>query len=194
MLDENFVILGALISAIGTVSYVVATLKGKTKPNRVTWILWAVAPLVVFAAQLNEGVGLRGLMTFMVGFGPLLVVIASFVNRQSYWKMGRLDWTCGLLSVVALLAWAITKEGNVAIFLSILADALAGVPTLIKAYKHPETERSLVFLLGAASAGITLFTIDTWNFANYGFPAYILVLLLTIAAVVTVGHRRAVSV
>ena len=46
MLDVHFVYLGAAIGAIGQVGYVVDTIRGRTQPNRVTWLLWALAPLL----------------------------------------------------------------------------------------------------------------------------------------------------
>ncbi len=180
MISEKFILLGALLNIMGSSTYAYNTIKGKTKPNRVTWFLWALAPLIAFFAQLGEGVGLQVLMTFMVGFGPLLVLIASFLNRKAFWQITRLDIVCGVLSVVALLLWLLTGEGLIAIALSILSDLLAGIPTLIKAYLKPETEHSDVFRNGAISAAITLLTIKTWTFATYGFALYILLICLTL--------------
>lgn len=180
MINEKFVLVGALLNILGSSTYAWNTFKGKTKPNRVTWFLWALAPLIAFSAQINEGVGLQSLMTFMVGFGPLLVFIASFLNKKAFWQITKLDVFCGILSVIALILWAITGKGLVAIVLSIAADLLAGVPTLIKAYKAPETEHPDVFRNGAISATITLLTIRTWTFANYGFALYILVICITL--------------
>jgi hypothetical protein len=176
MLDSKFVIFGALLNLIGSTSYVIATIKGKTKPNRVTWFLWALAPLIAFSAEIDKGVGLQALMTFMVGFGPLMVFISSFINRRAVWKLTRFDFVCGGLSVAGLVLWLLTREGNIAIGLSIAADILAAVPTVVKSYKAPETESSQVFLLAAISAGITMLTIDEWSFAHYGFPLYIFVI------------------
>lgn len=180
MIDEKFVVIGAVLNLIGSSTYAWNTFKGRTKPNRVTWFLWALAPLIAFTAQLNEGVGLQSLMTFMVGFGPLLVFIASFLNKKAYWDISKLDIFCGILSIIALVLWGITGEGNIAIALAIAADLLAAVPTLIKSYKFPETEHPDVFRNGAVSASITLLTIDTWSFANYGFALYILLICLTL--------------
>ena len=132
MIDSNWIYLGALINLIGSLTYVIATVRGQTKPNRVTWFLWALAPLIAFAAMLGEGVSpLDGLMTFMVGFGPLMIFIASFVNKNSVWKITRFDMICGALSVIGIIAWAFTRTGNIAIFFSIVADGLALLPTLI---------------------------------------------------------------
>jgi hypothetical protein len=134
-------------------------------------------------------------MTFMVGFGPLLVFTASFVNRKSVWKLGKFDFFCGGLSFLGLLLWVLTREGNIAIVFSIVADGLAALPTVLKAYKEPETESYPVFLLAAISAIITLLTIDTWTFANYGFPLYILCicLLLTTLIKFRIGKKLIVA-
>lgn len=176
MINSNFVILGALISFIGTLSYLRDTLKGKTKPDKVTWFIWVLAPMVAFGAELNKGVGIQSLMTFMVGFNPLLIFLASFINKKSQWKIGKLDITCGFLSILGLMLWIVYREGNYAIILAILADTMAAIPTLIKSYKYPETENYFAFLGGAVSALLTTLTIRVWDFAHFGFPIYTLLL------------------
>ena len=174
MLSENFVILGAIISFACALSYLISTLRGETKPNRVSWLIWTVAPFIAFSAELSKGVGIQSLMTFMVGFNPLLILFASFVNKKSEWKLGRLDFICGGLAILGLIFWMILREGNVAIFFAIVADGLAAIPTIVKSFRFPETENYLGFLGGAIAAGMTMLTIQTWGFAHYGFPIYIL--------------------
>lgn len=176
MLDPNFVIVGAVIGFIGGISYLVDTLKGKTKPNKVTWFLWSLVPLIAFSAELNKGVGIQSLMTFMVGFSPLLIFLASFVNKKSYWKLSKLDYVMGLFALTGIVLWILLDEGNYAIFFGILADFLAAVPTIVKSFKFPETENYWIFLAYMISSGLTILTIDIWNFPHYGFPIYIFAL------------------
>jgi hypothetical protein len=176
MIDQNWIYVGALLNLIGSVTYVVATIKGKTSPNRVTWFLWALAPLVAYGAMLGEGVSpLDGLMTFMVGFGPLLIFIASFFNKKSVWKITRFDMICGALSLLGLVGWLLTRTGSVAIFFSLLADGLALLPTLAKTWKAPETENYVVFLNGAISAAITMLALQVYDFEHMAFPVYIFI-------------------
>jgi hypothetical protein len=184
VLDPRFVIFASLFNLVGSAVYAYKTFKGETKPNRVTWLLWMLVPMIAFFAELQEGVGLQALMTFMIGFGPLIVFIASFLNKQSYWQISKLDWVCGILSVVALLAWKVSGHGDIAIGFSVLADALAGLPTLIKSLKNPQSEHYAPYLASAISAGITLLTISNWTFAYYAFPAYILLFGLGVAAII----------
>ena len=164
-----------LIGAMGSVAYLINTVKGKVKPNRVTFLLWSVVPFIAFFAQIRQGVGLEALMTFSAGFLPLTVFIASFVNKQAEWKVTRFDLLCGILSVAGLVLWMITKVGNVAIFFSIVADGLAAIPTIVKAYRYPDTEIAWPWIATVAGVILTLLTISTITFANSGFIIYILV-------------------
>ncbi len=176
MLDERFVIVGVAINFIGALSYLIDTIKGRIKPNRITWFLWALAPLIAFTAEIKQGVGLQSLMTFAVGFNPLLIFLASFVNKKAEWKLRPFDFFCGGLSVIGLLLWYITKIGNIAILFSIFADGTAALPTIKKSYQMPETENYKGFFCAAINASITILTIKIWNFAHYGFPLYILLI------------------
>lgn len=174
MIHPNFVIVGSVLNLFGAITYIVQVVKGNVKPNRVSWLLWGLAPLIAFSAELSQGVGIQSLMTFTVGFCPLLVFFASFINKKAYWKIGKLDIICGVLSVLALILWYVTKVGNIAIILSIISDGFAAIPTIRKAFMYPETENDIEFLMGGTNAAITLLTIRTWNFQHFGFPVYIL--------------------
>lgn len=191
MLHPNFIFVTVLINVFGSFSYLSDTLKGKTKPNRITWFLWALFGFSAFAAQMDQGVGMVALMTFMASLNPFLVFLASFVNKKAYWNITKLDVICGLLSIVGLILWQTTSVGNFAILFSILADGLAGVPTIVKSYKAPETENYKLFLAGAISAAITLLTVKVWNFATYGFALYILLICLLLFVLIRfkIGKR-----
>jgi hypothetical protein len=175
MLPGYFVIVGTLIGASGSVAYLLSTLKGKIRPNRVSFLLWSIAPIIAFFAQITQGVGLEALMTFSTGFLPLTVFIASFINRQAKWRLTGFDLTCGVLSFLGLMLWMITKVGNIAILFSILADGLAAIPTIVKAYKFPDTEIAWPWLATVVGIILTLLTLSAFTFANCGFILYILV-------------------
>ena len=173
MINPNWVIIGAIIAFLGSVSYVVDTLKGKVKPNRVSWGLWTTSSFIAFAAEVKQGVGIQSLMTFMVGFSPLLVFLASFINKKAYWQLGKFDLICGGFSILGLILWQLTGIGNLAIVFSIFADLSAGIPTLVKAYKYPETENYWEYATAAINAVLTMFTFTCWTLKYYGFPLYI---------------------
>ncbi len=173
MIDERFIFLAVALNLYGGWSYLIDTLKGKVKPNKVTWLLWALAPLVAFGGAVSQGVGLSSLMSLSVGLSPLLIFLASFLNKKANWKLTTFDIVCGALSLIGLALWGITRVGNVAILFAILADGIAAVPTLLKAYHYPETENYQAFLFAGIASILTLLTLKTWDFAHYAFPLYI---------------------
>ncbi|HSA83290.1 MAG TPA: hypothetical protein VLF20_00205 [Patescibacteria group bacterium] len=172
MIDEKFILISTLLFLLGGLEYLINTIKGKTKPNKVTWFLWTLAPLTAFFGQISQGVGLASLVAFSTGFMPLLIFIASFLNKQSEWKITRFDMICGALSITGLLLWMMTQVGNIAIIFGILADGLAALPTIVKSYKYPETESANIYGLSALNGFVTLLALKTWTFAYYGFPFY----------------------
>ena len=184
MLHRNFIIVGTLIGALGSVAYLTDTVKGKVKPNRVSFLLWSIVPFIAFFAQIKQGVGLVALMTFSAGFLPFTVFIASFLNKQAEWKLTWFDLMCGILSLVGVVLWMITKVGNIAIFFSIVADSFAAVPTVVKAYKYPDTEIAWPWIATVVGVILTLLTITTFTFANSGFILYILVVNMLIYVLV----------
>lgn len=181
MLPSYFVIIGTGLGVIASLSYLVETLRGKVRPNRVSFFMWSIAPTIAFAAEVGQGVGLVSLQTLSQGILPFLVFLASFVNKKAEWKLTKFDLLCGVLSVVGLTLWLVTKVGNVAIIFSIMADGLAALPTIVKVFKFPETEVSWPWFLTGVGVLISLLTVKQWTFANYGFPLYLFIANLVIS-------------
>lgn len=191
MLDERFVILAGIINISGILLYVYDTIKGHSKPNRVTWFLWSLVPFIAFSAQIKQGVGLTSVLTFTSGFGPFLVLVTSLLNKNAYWELKRFDLVCGAIAIIGVILWLVTKNPNLAIIFSITADGFAALPTLVKSFKFPETESMVTYLLASFGALLTLFTIDTWKLEFFAFPLYIFILCLTITIFIKfkVGSR-----
>jgi hypothetical protein len=168
------VILSALISMFGAFFYIRDTLTGTTKPNRVTWFLWATAPLIGTAAALASGASFWAIVrVFLAGFMPLLVFLASFINRQSYWRLNKFDLSCGALSVAALIVWLAADSPRSAILLAAAGDGFAAIPTLTKAWKFPETETGAMFIGSFLSSVLVMPSIPEWNIENAAFTIYL---------------------
>src|SRR6185369_4374074 len=156
---EYAVFIGAAVNLFGSSFYIKETLQGDTKPNKVTWLMWSVAPLIATVAAISKGVGLAALPVFMSGLCPLLIFLASFVNPKAFWKIEKFDYLCGFFSLCALILWAITREPLVAIAFAIVSDGLAAVPTLVKSWKYPETETVVAYIAGLISASTAFLAI-----------------------------------
>ncbi len=187
---EYLVVLGAFVNLGGASIYVWDTLKGRSQPNRVSFFLWALAPMIAVVAALVQGVTWAVLPGFIAGFGPLLVLLASFRNKNAIWKLGPFDWACGALSLAALLLWLITKNPNIAILFAILSDGAACVPTLKKGWTHPESETIWLYVTGIFSATTGILVAKNMGFSEIAFPVYLLIIDLALAESILAGRWR----
>lgn len=174
--EHILVIISVFVSLSGSVAYVFDTLKGKTKPNRVSWFLWAVAPLIGTGAAISSGADAWATARiFLAGFVPLIVLIVSFLNKQSYWKLTKFDFACGICSILALIVWFFANSPVLAVLLAATGDGLGSLPTLIKSWKYPETETGWTFVAGFIATLLVLPSITAWNIQNSAFQTYLLV-------------------
>lgn len=170
------VILSVLISVGGAYAYIRDTLSGKSKPNRISWTMWALAPLIGTAAALASDADVWAtLRIFLAGFLCLLVFLASFANPQSYWKLTSFDMICGSLSLAALFVWGAVDSPRIGILLAGIGDGFASFPTFVKAWKHPETETGITYGAFLVSVVLVLPSIPVWNIENSAFQIYLLV-------------------
>jgi hypothetical protein len=172
---EYLVFVAAAATLMAAFVYIRSMFRGGAKPNRITWLMWAVAPFIATAAALSSGVGWSVLPVFMAGFSPFLIFTASFLTKKAYWKLSKFDYVCGALSALALLLWYVTNDPSVAIVFAISSDGIATVPTLAKAWRHPETESVWPFITGVFGALSSLAAATLWTFSEYAFPAYLLI-------------------
>jgi hypothetical protein len=187
VIDARFVFLGAALSVVGALSYARDTIRGVTQPNRVSWLLWTIAPMLAFVAELRQGVGLQSVMTFAVGLAPFIVLCSSFFNPQSVWKLESFDVACGVVSGLGIVGWMVSSNDIVALVCFMAADCIAGLPTILKSWIAPESESVGIYVAGALNALITLATVKVWATAEVAFP--IQIALLTGLQVVLVTGR-----
>ena len=185
---QILVVISALLLFWGGYDYLRDTLAGKTKPNRVSWSLWALAPLISLGAAFDADADVWAFIRVLVGgIVPAVIFLASFINKNSYWRLGRFDWFCGGLSLVALFFWQFADSPLVAVLLATTANTFASVPTFIKAWNYPETESRLIFIMSFLSAVLIIPAIPVWTIANSAFQ---IGLMLTTGAMVLAIYRK----
>jgi hypothetical protein len=173
MLPEYFSIIGAVIASLGGFYYLYETITGKSQPNRVSWLLWGIFPMITFVAQRVQGIEGISWTSFAAGVTPLLVVAASFINKKAYWKTEPRDYILMAAAIIGIILWAITKEPNLAILFTIVADVLASIPTIIKSFKHPQTESWIAYAISTVGFGIAILSIHSFTFATSAFVIYL---------------------
>lgn len=165
----------AALALAATVPYIRDMLDGQTKPNVVSWFLWALAVGVATAAQIHIEPSWSAVLpgsVFLMDACVLVLALAGY----GYAKFAWWDAACLALSLAALALWYASGEPLIALVFGIAADATAFIPTFIKSYHEPFTETPVSWLLfglsglaGVGAAGVIDFS--SISFALYYFVA-----------------------
>ena len=129
-------------------------------------------------------------MILLIGdlIGTSTVVVLCLIG-YGYRKYGRVEWASLALAAVAIISWQLTKQPVLAIVFSIIADAMAAMPTLVKSYRDPWSEHPAAWLIIAIGALCGVFSSTIFNAANLLFPAYLLVVNGTIGTFALIGRH-----
>lgn len=192
--DVSGPLLGAAVMiAIGT-PYVVSTLRGQVHPNRITWALWATSAAIGAAAQWSMAVDPATVaFTAALSLMPLAVVVATFIAPPGEPDPGvswqrRVDITCAAISGTALVAWV--ASGATALVLSIVADGVAAVPTVVQAWRRPRQDSLWPYAGGLAAVVPVLADMPPGaGLAELGWPLYFAALNIIITTVLIVRRR-----
>lgn len=171
-----FIYIAAALRLLSGMAYLGATLKGKAKPNPVSWLLWGVIPIIIFIAELQAGVGLIAIVTLAIGLSPLMVFFAAIYKNPRSFKLGGFNLLCVLIATLGIIVWANTETPELAISVLILADIAGALPTLKKVWRKPKSEFPPSFIISSVSVTIALLALQEWSFAAVAYPIYVLLI------------------
>lgn len=174
------VIVTACISLFWISVYIKEMIHGSVKPNKVSWLIRSIAPMIATAAALYNGATRSALPIFMSWFGPLLIFITSLFTPQSYRKIEKSDYICWILSLIALWGRYMTNNPFIGTIFAIWSDFLAWLPTYRKAWTAPETESIIPYLTGILSASSAFLAFQSYHLTEVSFPIYIILFNTTI--------------
>lgn len=189
---DKIIYFAVLLNIVGHFIYAKSIIRGSTKPNLVSWFFWALAPFLGVFFQLQAGAGLSVLPILIAGLGSLAILLVALFTKNGFWKITNFDIYCGVFSALALILYVFKHNLSVAIFFAILSDAFAGMPTVIKSWKFPETENWAPYLLPIFSNTVGLLIIKEWSFTTYSFGMYFIILDSII--IYSIYHKKITSI
>lgn len=77
--------------------------------------------------------------------------------------------------MLALIVWGAIDSPRLAILFAAVGDGFAALPTILKAWKYPETETGLTYIASFISVLLIIPSISVWNIENSAFQIYLLI-------------------
>lgn len=177
---------GLALSAF--VPYIIAILRGETRPNRATWVIWTVVGLILTTSYYSSGAHhtLWAAASYVVG--PFVVVILSVKFGEGGWT--RFDRFCLFGAWASVPLWWLSGSPLVTLVINMVIDTLGTLPTIRKSYYNPQGEDRTAWALGLAGATANLFAIEVWSFEIAAYPVYMFLNIAPVAALVLLPRKQ----
>lgn len=173
--NPNFwiAVLGSLISSGAAALYVRSILRGESRPQRVTWWVWAVSAVVVAASYLASAEEVQWALFLPVSYAVETVIIALLAIRYGTGGWSRFDLLCIGTAIASLGVWYVTASPFLAVLMNLVVDGAGAVPTVAKVVRDPGGEQSAAWLLTATGALLTLMAIEERTAMALVYPTYV---------------------
>ena len=180
-----------LLIALSCVPYIRDIFLLKTKPQRMTWFIWMILLTIAFFAQVAKG-GTWSLITTGIDWlGVVIIFILSI--KKGMGGATTVDRLALVGASIGLILWYLTNEPLYALIITVLIDFIAGMLTILKTYKEPETETFIAYIICGTGGLLGVFAVGQFNFALIIFPLWICLLNYAIGVTVLLGKRNAKS-
>ncbi|MFH0737782.1 MAG: hypothetical protein V1827_03130 [Candidatus Micrarchaeota archaeon] len=181
-------LLAGVIGFLAFVPYIYDIVKGKTRPSKAGWIIWAVLGIVIAASYYSAGAHESAFVPAAYALGILAVAGLSLKYGKEGWT--RLDLVCLAGAGLGIALWAATGDPASALFLTTAVDMIGAVPTIVKTYHEPKSESLVAWILFAMADIANFFAIKEWSLASASYPVYVFILALVMNALILRPRKR----
>ena len=164
--------LGAILTIVALIPYILDVIKKKTKPNIVSWFTWTLLTSIATAAAFSAGEWEAAILTLANAIGTFAIVLLGIRNGMA--KLSLFDVLCQLGALFALVLWLILDIPLVAIVGVVFIDFLGVLPTIRHSWKNPEEETWQTFMLSTMAPVFTIAALTAYHWENLLYPTYLL--------------------
>lgn len=181
-------LLSGILSAACYVPYIKGILQRKVKPERASWLIWSVLTAIGFFSNLAIGATNSLWLPGIQGVGVIVVFLLSLWT--GYGGLLKRDIIILFASGATLFIWHLTKQPLIAIYLTVLIDAMAGYLTIIKAYEEPDTETPITWTLSGLAGFFAVLSVGRLDPSLLAYPFYIFLVNGSVVAAIMLGRKR----
>lgn len=190
-MKELFAVIGAVIAIVSTAPYLIDIVRGKTKPNIVTWLTWTMLTAISGSAALVAGEPKTAAFLFANSLCTGLVVVLGLKYGTA--KFSTFDIVCQVSALLGLVFWLVFNSPTIGIVVPLAIDFVGMLPTLRHAWMKPGEETWQTFLIGVVAPAFTLLSLTRYNIASLAFPLYLFAANAVLTMVI-VGRRKQMGV
>lgn len=192
MLSDIQFYLGIFAGIISFGSYLIyfhSILKGKSKPNRVTWWIWTFMGAVLALSYYFSGARNTIWAPIVEFIGPFLTALLSIKYGEGS-MADKTDLVCFFGGVISIFIWILFDAPVAALIINLVIDGFAIIPTIKKSYLRPEGESFWAWVGTSMGDFINILAIEKLSFAIIIYPVTMFLNDIVIVGLLGKGKRR----
>ena len=191
-MQAAFGVLAGILQLVATAPYLRDILRGSTKPQRATWMIWTTLSLVVFASQWASGATWSLALT--AGQALSCSAVFALAIRRGVGGVSPVELALLGLAALGVVGWQIAGDPTVATCSVVAADLIAVALMLPKTYRQPGSETLATYTIGVVSTLFALVAVDSTAASLLIYPLYILAADAAVAAVIVLRRRALAAI
>lgn len=162
--------LAGIFSFVAYLFYILAIIRGTTKPARTTWWILAIIGFITLLSY--RAVGAEDTIWVVLGdfAGVLCIAVLSI-----WYGVGGGEKT-DLISLagagLSLVLWWWLDSPLAALVTTLAVDVFAAIPTIVKTYYEPALEDRFAWSLTFLANILSLFAVERWVLSIAIYPVY----------------------
>ena len=189
---QHLALVSALLTAACVIPYLRDTFRGKTRPQRVSWFIYAVLSVVAAISQYMSGERAGAYLATGSAIGFTAVFVASI--RHGEGGASRLDrLSLGLASLGVALS-IVVDQPMIAVIAVVVAEQLATSLTAAKASRDPSSETAITWFMDGLAGTSAIAAVTHFSPAELLYPIHHTCVNLFVLSAITHGRRRNLAV
>jgi len=171
-IEKYIGLLAGIVIGSAQFIYLLNTLSRKISPSVLSWFGWACLMGTSVLSQVAGKGWQWNLMSLVCStVGCFTIAAVAFLSKNYSFKKS--DWKFLVFGLVCVGIYLLSNDPWVTTVFAIIADVVLGIPTILKAYREPATEKSPSWVLGVVSSTLALVICRHHDWIYVLFPTYL---------------------
>ncbi len=180
------IVLASIIEILGSIPYMLDTIKKKTKPNVVSWFTWTLLTAIGGSAAWAAHEPRTAILTYANAISTGVIIALGL--KYGFAKLNWFDGLCQAGAIVGLILWLVFNSPTTAILATVTIDLIASLPTIRHSWRRPKEETWQTYFVSGIGATIGLIALSEHNVNSLTYPIYLFIIDFLLAF--TIIYRR----
>lgn len=159
-------VLSGIVFIVGYFPYIRAILRGETKPQKASWIIWEALNVIVLAGMYSKH-AVNGQIV-AVTIGTAVIALLSLKYGKPGWTI--LDKLCLAGAGLAIVLWQTFDSPAIGILTCLVASLVGAIPTFANAWRKPEEENKVAWTFYWVSCVMAVTAAPSWSLVDAAQP------------------------